>query len=171
MSASRHDAAALRPYVLQAVALGLDLETSRRSLEVEGVRHAEPKPRRPSLSQRLGLQSLTERGSSPASEATARSPSPATDGQTKAAETPEAQGSGVSQQLVPSPSQSPSPAPGPKQRAIKIECVDIAGNDIYVGTSNGQIVHFTTETPEIDSARTPDHFKVQTVDLKMGGKR
>ncbi|KAJ2716858.1 hypothetical protein H4R19_000382 [Coemansia spiralis] len=148
MTAAQQTVDAGGPYILQAAALGLGLEldVGRRPQVVE------PKPRRPSLSQRLGLQPAGERAASPSSEASARTPSP-----------PSADGA----------SGSPKPASpaGAKQRAAKIECIDAVGNDVYVGTSHGQIVHFTTETPEVGSGRAPDHFRVQAVDLKLGGKR
>ncbi|KAJ2806150.1 hypothetical protein H4R21_000982 [Coemansia helicoidea] len=148
MAVQQRDAAADGPYVFQAAALGLELDAGRR-LQV-----AEPKPRRPSLSQRLGLQTAAaERSASPGSEASARTPSPGTE---------EAGGS---------PKPASPVAGGPKQRAVKIECLDVAGNDVYAGTSHGQIVHFTTETPEVGSGRAAEHFRVQTVDLKLGGKR
>ncbi|KAJ1944543.1 hypothetical protein EC988_005961, partial [Linderina pennispora] len=53
----------------------------------------------------------------------------------------------------------------------KIECAEMVGGDLYVGTNDGRIVHYAIDTPVIGSGEVPENFRVNSVDLKMGGKR
>ncbi|KAJ2850889.1 hypothetical protein IWW36_001515 [Coemansia brasiliensis] len=153
----------LQPYITQTLLLGLELDPAQRSTPTI----VEPKPRRQSLSQRLGFQSVSEH----------KSPSENGDvGQhfsDTASEVDDATKRTASPKPVspPQPSQSPSPAPGSRQRAPKIECAEVCGNDVYIGTSNGLLVHYTLETAEVESKQPPENFKVRTVDMKLGAKR
>ncbi|KAJ2308797.1 hypothetical protein IWW55_000217 [Coemansia sp. RSA 2706] len=151
------DGAGTAPYILQPLMVGLDLEGGKRSLAPT----AEPKARRQSLSRRLGFQSTgSDRPAGDADDTASQ----ASDSHAEADDAAPRAGS-------PLQPQSASPAGSGRPRAVRIECAEISGSDVYVGTNNGQVMHYTLETAEIESGRAPDHLRVQTVDLKLGGKR
>ncbi|KAI8321234.1 hypothetical protein GQ54DRAFT_187500 [Martensiomyces pterosporus] len=167
------------PYILQTLALGLQLDEQ----SAPGAAKPAAAPRRQSLSQRLGLQSAADKGKEPDIGSDAELPQ-----QEEPAELDQAAKSGDGPDTSTAPTQgtageegkktqeaSSSPAlsaaQAAKQRSVKIECAEVAGNDLYVGTNDGHLIHYTLVTPEIESTEAPDHFKVQSVDLKMGGRR
>ncbi|KAJ2807594.1 hypothetical protein H4R20_001223 [Coemansia guatemalensis] len=160
-------------YILQTLALGLELEDNSTHTAPGGSSLEETKRRRPSLSQRLGLQGTTERVASPGSDTSSKAQASSPDKQTEAGEAFDTAGAGTAQEELSSAraQSSQSPVPSTKQRGPKIECVEVAGSDVYVGTSNGHVIHYTIETPELGDSRIPEHFKVHTVNLKLGAKR
>ncbi|KAJ2499539.1 hypothetical protein GGH96_003460 [Coemansia sp. RSA 1972] len=128
------------PYIVQTLVHGLALDDSPRN--VKGVEW--PKPRRQSLSQRLGFQT-TERTED--NDDTASQASEGAD------------------------SVDRSSSPALRARAVRVECVEMCGTNVYVGTSHGHLVHYTVQVPELTSHAVPDRVCVQSVDLKLGGKR
>ncbi|KAJ2727901.1 hypothetical protein H4S00_001286 [Coemansia sp. D1744] len=128
------------PYIVQTLVQGLALDESSRGKSVEW-----PKPRRQSLSQRLGFQ------------ATERIQSDNDDTASQASEGAD--------------SVDRSSSPALRARAIRVECVEMCGTNVYVGTSHGHIVHYTINVPELTSDKEPERVCVQSVDLKLGGKR
>ncbi|KAJ2161172.1 hypothetical protein GGF46_001684 [Coemansia sp. RSA 552] len=109
-------------YILRALASGLSLEAAE---SVQG------QARRPSLTQRLGIQA-DQAGS-------------------------ETEG----------PSRSASPSGAGRAR---IECVEVVGPDVYVGTNTGQILHYTAGAAELEKDSS-EHLLVQAVDLQVGARR
>ncbi|KAI9480171.1 hypothetical protein BX667DRAFT_513965 [Coemansia mojavensis] len=150
----------LQPYIKQTLLLGLELDSTQRGTPAI----AEPKPRRQSLSQRLGFQSAEHKSPSENGDAGQQFSD-------TASEVDDTNKRTASPKPVSPPQPSQSPAPGPRQRTAKIECAEVCGNDVYIGTSNGLLVHYTLETAEVESKQPPENFKVRTVDLKLGGKR
>ncbi|KAJ2138447.1 hypothetical protein IWW43_006028, partial [Coemansia sp. RSA 1935] len=128
------------PYIVQTLVQGLALDESSRGKSVEW-----PKPRRQSLSQRLGFQ------------ATERIQSDNDDTASQASEGAD--------------SVDRSSSPALRARAIRVECVEMCGTNVYVGTSHGHIVQYTINVPELTSDKEPERVCVQSVDLKLGGKR
>ncbi|KAI9500099.1 hypothetical protein GGI26_006304 [Coemansia sp. RSA 1358] len=191
MSSTNDGRAPAEPYIMQPLAIDLQLEDSTSS--TWGIR-----ARRQSLSQRLGLQSLGI-----GKEPKEKSPEPSTASQTNTSpqSTPSLSEHESSskveedkQQLSSSlptghsiariedaqmesqlhsqpPAQSSTSHSSAKQKSVKIECVEITGENMFVGTSDGHVVHYTVATPEIELEQIPEHFKVHSVDLKLGGKR
>ncbi|KAJ2079339.1 hypothetical protein H4R24_003844 [Coemansia sp. RSA 988] len=159
-------------YLFQTLALGLELEENSNHIATgDGLN--ETKRRRPSLSQRLGLQGSAERVASPGSDTSSKAHAQSPDRQTEAREAFDTVGSDVAKEELSlgRATSSHSPGPNTKQRGPKIECVEVAGSDVYVGTSNGYVIHYTIETPELGDSTVPEHFKVHTVNLKLGAKR
>ncbi|KAJ2122185.1 hypothetical protein IW147_003597 [Coemansia sp. RSA 720] len=124
------------PYIVQTLVQTLVLDESPRVKSVEW-----PKPRRQSLSQRLGFQ---------------------------AAERMQEDNDAASQASEGADSVDRSASPALRSRAIRIECVELCGTDVYVGTSHGHIVHYTVNVPELTSNAEPERVYVQSVDLKLG---
>ncbi|KAJ2085622.1 hypothetical protein IW138_006212 [Coemansia sp. RSA 986] len=172
------------PYIMKAVAIGLQLEDGNAAAGTKDTR-----PRRQSLTQRLGLQSLGKKGkgseeTTPQPEyATSSSPqstpslseqpdeSAGKDGHWKPSSLPTEHGIADSEASEDSQKQLKPKAPGAKQRSVKAECVEMVGEDLYVGTSSGHIVHYTVATAELEADEAPERFKVSSVDLKLGGKK
>ncbi|KAJ2117622.1 hypothetical protein IW146_000583 [Coemansia sp. RSA 922] len=140
------------PYIMRPLAIGLQLGPEEAL--VKG--NTSAKTRRPSLSQRLGFGSGKESAKG-GEEGVSKDASPAGD-------PPDANDN--DRDSVRSSS--------PMAISAKVECVEVAGSDMYVGTSHGHIVHYTVAMVELDGGRsgaTPEYFRVSSVDLKLGGKR
>lgn len=52
-----------------------------------------------------------------------------------------------------------------------VKCVELSGQDLYVGTNDGYLEHFTLGSLEIDGDTPPEYFKLNSIDLKQPGKR
>ncbi|KAJ2056754.1 hypothetical protein GGI17_006037 [Coemansia sp. S146] len=140
------------PYIMRPLAIGLQLGPE----EALAKGNTSAKARRPSLSQRLGFGSGKESGKG-SEEGVSKDASPAGD-------TPDANDNDCDSVRSSSPI----------ALSAKAECVEVAGSDMYVGTSHGHIVHYTVAMVELDAGRsgtTPEYFRVSSVDLKLGGKR
>ncbi|KAJ2839880.1 hypothetical protein FBU31_000616, partial [Coemansia sp. 'formosensis'] len=140
------------PYIMRPLAMGLQLGPE----EAHAKGSTTTKARRPSLSQRLGFGS----GKDPAKGAEEGVGKDAT----AAVDAPDA--SDNDRDSVRSSS--------PMAPSFKVECVEVSGSDMYVGTSHGHIVHYTVAMVELDAGRvgaTPEYFRVSSMDLKLGGKR
>ncbi|KAJ2751162.1 hypothetical protein GGI19_004659 [Coemansia pectinata] len=140
------------PYIMRPLAIGLQLGPE----EALAKGNTSAKARRPSLSQRLGFGSGKEPAKGP-EEGESKDASPAGD-------TPDANDNDCDSVRSSSP----------MAISVKAECVEVAGSDMYVGTSHGHIVHYTVAMVELDAGRSgtmPEHFRVSSVDLKLGGKR
>ncbi|KAJ2660536.1 hypothetical protein IWW48_002873 [Coemansia sp. RSA 1200] len=196
------------PYIIKAVVSGLQLEDKTGVSGSNSSNTAkDTKPRRQSLSQRLGLQSLgiigkdtggdKEKTTSPIEYATTSSSPQSTvslgereeneevgvnkeekdDIQRQASSLPKehrvAEGGGAAgDNDSGDDSQRQQKRPGSaKQRAVKVECVEMVGEDMYIGTSDGRIVHYTVATAELETDGAPERFEVSSVDLKLGGKK
>ncbi|KAJ2008659.1 hypothetical protein GGI04_001054 [Coemansia thaxteri] len=136
------------PYLLRAVAVGLQLGTESGKQTADG---SGPKARRPSLTQRLGFGAGKDKGK-------------------------EAEDEGTGEDEEGADSSPPAAAPKQKQRAraeAKVECVEVVGRDMYVGTSSGRVMHYALAAPlALDAdAPAPSSVLVADVDLRMGGKR
>ncbi|KAJ2520007.1 hypothetical protein H4217_002317 [Coemansia sp. RSA 1939] len=203
------------PYIIKAVASGLQLEDRAGVGGSSSSNTAkDTKPRRQSLSQRLGLQSLKIIGkdtggdkgktTSPVEYATTSSSPQSTvslgkteeieevgankeekdDVQRQASSLPkehrvaEEEGGGGAAAAAAGDndsgddSQRQQKRPGSaKQRGVKVECVEMVGEDMYIGTSDGRIVHYTVATAELETNGAPERFEVSSVDLNLGGKK
>ncbi|KAJ1798628.1 hypothetical protein LPJ59_002381, partial [Coemansia sp. RSA 2399] len=143
------------PYIMKTLAVGLELDDGGAATAAATAKGT----RRQSLTQRLGLQSLGKR-----KEAEEKTVEYA--GSSSASEQPEERHSSslpVEQRI------DISDAPGAK--ATKAECVEMAGEDLYVGTSTGHIVHYTVATGDVDAREAPERLRVSSVDVGLGGKK
>ncbi|KAJ2819977.1 hypothetical protein IWW50_005249, partial [Coemansia erecta] len=161
-------------YIVQPLALGLSLEDGPPTTPTI----SSPKPRRQSLSQRLGFQSTTARNSDTDDASQASDAGDADGSPQQSATAPQRQGSPVAAARQRTASQ------GARAKTARIECVEVCGTDVYVGTSNGQLVHYTVATAELEREpgqesqeakhktwQAPERLCVQTVDLGLGGRR
>ncbi|KAJ2733664.1 hypothetical protein IW152_002937 [Coemansia sp. BCRC 34962] len=142
------------PYIMRPLAIGLQLGPD----EALSKGNAAGKARRPSLSQRLGFGAGKDKdkdlAKSPKESASKDTPT--------AGDTPDAGDN--DRDSVRSRS--------PMALSAKVECVEVSGSDMYVGTSHGHIVHYTVAMVELDAKHAaPEYFRVSSVDLKLGGKR
>ncbi|KAJ2694758.1 hypothetical protein H4218_005472 [Coemansia sp. IMI 209128] len=140
------------PYIMRPLAIGLQLGPD----EALAKGNASGKPRRPSLSQRLGFGANKDKDPTKSPEESASKDA------STVGDTPDAGDN--DRDSVRSSS--------PMALSAKVECVEVSGSDMYVGTSHGHIVHYTVAMVELDGKHTvPEYFRVSSVDLKLGGKR
>ncbi|KAJ2704940.1 hypothetical protein FB645_002893 [Coemansia sp. IMI 203386] len=133
-------------YVVRALALGLDVDQAARRDP------GEKTERRPSLTQRLGLGS-------------AASPK----GKDKEADAAASSGNDEGSDSRP---QKEHGHRGARKRPGKIECVDVVGSDVYVGTSNGHVLHYAVDAVTMETQAAPAIRMVQAADVGAGsGKR
>ncbi|KAJ2549697.1 hypothetical protein EV175_004345, partial [Coemansia sp. RSA 1933] len=143
-------------YIMKALAVGIQLDeqgSKGSGVAIEG------RPRRQSLSQRLGLQTLGKKGKeTEESVEYVSGGEQSTDDSRKASSLPAEHNIGGKQQQQ-------------QQRGAKVECVEVVGEDVYVGTSGGHIVHYTVAAAEVETETVPERFCVGSVDLGLGAKK
>ncbi|KAJ1951972.1 hypothetical protein GGI12_006361, partial [Dipsacomyces acuminosporus] len=171
----REQADETEPYMLKTLALGLLLDQQAAATKTTAT------PRRQSLSQRLGFQKSSNKGKDADTGSETESQNQEEqEQQTEAATTVERdkdkgkdkdRDETTTEEAQKAKSQTAAAGQATKQKPVKIECVELAGGALYVGTNDGHLVRYALVIPDIESTQVPEYFKVQSVDLKMGGKR
>ncbi|KAJ2723912.1 hypothetical protein GGI07_002290 [Coemansia sp. Benny D115] len=57
------------------------------------------------------------------------------------------------------------------KKAAKIECSDIVDDNVYIGTSDGRVLHYIVGSVAVEASSEPERRLVRTADLQLGNKR
>ncbi|KAJ1719460.1 hypothetical protein LPJ53_005784 [Coemansia erecta] len=132
-------------YILRALAVGLPVdEDVKRHQKDAGTR-------RQSLTQRLGLTSPSAKDKGKDTDTAGSGNSGGDDDDTDRSTVKRAS------------KKQPRPA--------KAECADVVDNNIYVGTNDGHVLHYTVSPVTVETEEPPERRFVGSIDLKLGTKR
>ncbi|KAI7820713.1 hypothetical protein BX661DRAFT_207736 [Kickxella alabastrina] len=145
MDSNQQQQQQLGEYIVRTLAVGLPA-ANEPSHQTDSPKAA----RRPSLTQRLGLNTQQKQKN--------KGKEVATDDVTDSGD-----------------SEEPSlarPNKQQQQKPAKIECVDVAGDNVYMGTSNGHVLHYAVGAVTMENADgAPERQLVRSVSLQLGAKR
>ncbi|KAJ1829673.1 hypothetical protein LPJ56_000192 [Coemansia sp. RSA 2599] len=156
-------------YIVRSLALGLNVDQALKQQQQQQQRQQQQQPverieRRQSLTQRLGLSSASSTKGKEQQLADTATPSSGGSGNDEDIEADSQHKQQQSQRVARSKKQS---------KPAKIECVDVCGSDVYVGTSNGRLLHYSVAPVSVETEAAPAITLVQAVDLlgAYSGKR
>ncbi|KAJ1890884.1 hypothetical protein LPJ66_007226, partial [Kickxella alabastrina] len=141
----------LGEYIVRTLAVGLPA-ANEPSHQTDSPKTA----RRPSLTQRLGLNTQQKQ------KQKSKGKEVAADNATDSGDSEEP---GLAQPNKQQQQQQ-------QQKPAKIECVDVAGDNVYVGTSDGHVLHYAVGAVTMENTDgAPERQLVRSVSLQLGAKR